>query len=1574
MAVELSGLPFCDKNTWYSGNNGNYAPDKLIDGIPSSRWIGTNVDPVTSLQNFCGLKFPTTKNLTEVKVNIASWGKNFSIGTWATDKDPASATFTKADIVPIRAIDVTATPNDDNAVAIGKDKELRFVISASNCPGILFYSNDNTTSVLTNTPGSANTNISMNEVKVLGVDSSGAPEWVKQNGTAICSSQYNDFGTVAAVNDGNTATGWSGGNVGGNAPLDWVALQFASGIKPRRVELNIYSWGKTIIFGYTDAAPTSKGSFVIVRSIDVTVTPNDDFGIPWGRQKTNTLLFPDTVPSGSIWGVYTNDAGANILGAGGGAVDRVRMMEFSIYATTQTASDGLNPKPPTTVPVVPFSATPSGWTRTEFSAAGTFNFTPAADTTLLMAVGLGAGAGGRVNVSTAGVSTPNDATRNGGDSIVANTSGQILIAPGGKTQALADLPVYPSILRSVDWLKLQDQNARAGVVTALGSNAAQPGGQSYLNTVANTGYTLAAQDTNGPVTASTTLTGSVALPFTPTFVNASRNTSLGLTTNIALATAGTPTQTASFEFSFKAVAGQTIAINVGFYIPDSQSAGTYKFNNDAPVAFNVSSGSTTTLNFTVTTDGTQTFRFDLSTTATSGGVPYIRATLVTITGVGQAGASSGASGRAAAIYLIPQALTLTVGAGGIGQAGGQSVTAAQNGLRGSGGAPGGSGGAGVIVIYEFKGSVVFEKPIVPLFSNYNNMTVDPVGIYRTNYIGQGLGTKQNYSHKLRPRTKYVYVIMTGAGGGTVQTYTGPSTAVPNDPAIVSAGSKTFTAGSGSSSYRVNAGNSQYPCAGGDGGVFTSNAETIYQTNGPGGNNFANPNSSGVVNNYGWSGGGVQGAGDGINNSAWPGGAGSTAMFILSGDDIANGTIDIQVPGGGRAPAAGQYDVGNPGAVFIFETESGFGYATTQTSELILQKSPIPATQVTQVSELVLQKSALGAIRTTQVSELVLVKDTSVPDMQVANVYATLVFDAPPTGLNVTQTSELVLQKNKIGGTAVTQTAELVLQKTPRSPYRVTQVSELFLVAETPTVFWLNFGILDAPIRFQLYDSAIGRASSVPPNCKIQIEGFFAEGTHLVINGVPSGVLADVKNTDRVYIHGGVTNYWQANIPVYAYYEQNGETARMLVGNWIINQPQLVPLITKAYYGTKVTPTWIQTRAGVGSLVTLQSIITKALMSLVQLTMTAVQNKFGSLVDLLQEKTTANSRVAEVTIGWDVTKALSEVSDSVSWIYTQALSTDVKNVVTWGTQKAQVSEYKQADFIAPQAKYGDVTIAYDVRTDGSTGYVTFDSESYVLSVNYSHFTLDTTQTQAGYGDYVVEEFDKTNAAYGKVDKEYEYNNVDHSVTYEVVYVAVQSSSVARLFPMEPMGTIAYSVLTGMEWERSTAQGTGDWVIPTFSALNLQAKYGMFSAAGVDSNVGHSEYSQRETEVINGPQLGYFGTTSMWVQTYSVYAEREATVKRSEKTVAFDVTPIKTTAKTGVFNLTPFLAMQSVNGIGKASLYKGFDTKAEVDQFTENFSGVHTALKYNGYVYTLDVDKSFICEIFNNGPVKWLLQGG
>lgn len=1557
MAV-ITGTAFCDKNTWYSSNNAAYAPSNINDGVAGSRWIGAAVDATASLQNFCGVKFTGLKDITEVTVSIASWGRNFSIGTWNPAKDPASATFTKADIIPLSAIDVVATPNDANSVAIGINKTLRFVVAATGVPGILFYCDNNATSVLTNTAGGANTNQSLNEVGIVGADSTGNDGWVKQPGTANASSQYNDFGTPASVTDGNVGTGWSSGGVGAGATADWIMLQFPSPIKPRKVEFYFYSWGKTIALGYANTNPSAKTDFTVVRLVDVTVTPNDDLGVPWGRGKINTLLLPETTPLGVYWGTYTNDYTASIMGLSNGSLDRARLMEFNIYAKIQNASDGINPKPPAVVPVAPFSVAPTNWVRTEFNTAGDFDFTPAADTTLVMAIVQGAGSGGQLLKNLNGSDTTFTTVNEGADSWIATPAGDIMSRAGGGKGITAGAFQHLISTTPTDWVRFVDANGAVGLANVNPQQAALVGAaQTLLSGVPGATYSLAGMTGPNLSYVDFALASSESLLVPDTQNLFIRDNALGwLSQNVGGSSTGfvqfqpiqlVVGQTAKFTFNTSSEATDMLRIWINGVNVFARGGVLVDFQ----------------YTFTATVAGNHVIRFEYTKDATvDGGENRVYVKRMEVSNAQYPLQRSGASGSNSITYLTPNPMKIRVGAAGVGVAGGQTVPAGAKGTRGAGGAAGADGGGGVVVIYEFKSSILFEKPVEPITLPQVNVLTEVTGFYRTEYAPRGFavdGLQSAFTHKLRPRTKSVIALIVGAGGNGWNGFT--STQKAGDTTI-STTAKSYTAGGAYSAYKVVGQSDGQP---GNGGVFVGDTEPVLSKDGARGGTVggSTANPSGIVSAYG----------NGTTSSylgTAGGGAGAYAIVIYQKDSFnADRTLNLSI---GNTIVGGS--VGGSGAVFIYETESEFGPYVTQLTEMVLQKAPQGFTAVTQTAEMVLQKSAVSDRRVTQVAELILVKDSDEVDLQVSNAYAALVFDAAEVAINVTQAAELVLQKSAKAATTVTQTAEMVLQKTGRSPYRATQVAQLFLVAETPTVFWLNFGILENPMRFQLYDSAIGRASSVPPNCKIQIEGFFAPGTQMFINGVASGVLADVKNNDRVYLHGGVTNYWQTNIPVYAYYEQNGETARMLVGNWIIKQPELTPLITKAYYGSKVTPTWIKSRAGVGSPVTLQSIITKALMSLVQLTMTAVQNKFGSLVNLLQEKTVANSRIAEVTIGWDVTKALSKVSDPTSWIYTQALSIDVKNVVTWGTLKAQVSEYKQADFIAPQAKYGDVETDYEVRADGSTGYVTFDSEQYVLSVNYSHFTLDTAQTQAGYGDYVVKDVDKLNVGYGDVDQEYEYNNVDHSVTYEVVYVAVQSSSVARLFPMEPMGTIAYSVLTGMEWERSTAQGTGDWVIPTFSALNPQAKYGMFGAAGVDSNSGHSEYSQRETEVINGPQQGYFGTTSLWVQTYSVYAEREATVKRSEKTVAFDVTPIKTTAKTGVFNLTPFLAMQSVNGIGKASLYKGFDTKAEVDQFTENFSGVHTALKYNGYVYTLDVDKSFICEIFNNGPVKWLLQGG
>ena len=104
---------------------------------------------------------------------------------------------------------------------------------------------------------------------------------IKLNGTALASSQWNDFGTIAAINDGNNATGWSGGGVSSTA--DWAAILFAGAEKAKQVDAYFYSWGNTIVIGYANAAPTSKASFTVVRTIDVRTQPNDDLGVPWAR-------------------------------------------------------------------------------------------------------------------------------------------------------------------------------------------------------------------------------------------------------------------------------------------------------------------------------------------------------------------------------------------------------------------------------------------------------------------------------------------------------------------------------------------------------------------------------------------------------------------------------------------------------------------------------------------------------------------------------------------------------------------------------------------------------------------------------------------------------------------------------------------------------------------------------------------------------------------------------------------------------------------------------------------------------------------------------------------------------------------------------------------------------------------------------------------------------------------------------------------------------------------------------------------------------------------------------------------
>lgn len=941
-----------------------------------------------------------------------------------------------------------------------------------------------------------------------------------------------------------------------------------------------------------------------------------------------------------------------------------------------------------------------------------------------------------------------------------------------------------------------------------------------------------------------------------------------------------------------------------------------------------------------------------SSTGAAGGAPSSILTGTagaqwTITGMPQpfSNVYGGGAGSSVAMYLeATSAITFTVGKGGLGVNAGYSPPASANGTLGGGGAGGANGGDGAVIFYEFKGALTGEKPTPQTITAYSTLA-GTAGNYLTVYPGRtNVGDFINYSHTLRPRTKFVTLLMVGGGGGSiVGTLRGALNKA--DPTQLTLGNRTFIAVAGSSSGKTDQqGMIQPPF-----GTFTAtNYEAIDSRDGTSSSNPGGANQQGIGGGYGNGGQGLQGAGDG-SNSTLPGASGAVGLIGFS-RAVSGDTISFNVGGAGFANTA-TYSAGATGAMFVYESETPPAPSTTQTSELVLLKS-VPATT-----------------RFTQTAELILVKESNDVDTQVSTIYAAVVLDLPEANANVTQTSELILQKSQVGASNVTQTSELILAKSPVASVLTSQVSQLFLLSEIPTVFYLNFGTLHSPIRLQLYDSLEGRASSVPPNTVIQIEGPVAPGTQLVVNGVNKGMATTVVDGDRVKINGGVTTYWQTHIPVYAYYEQNGEQTRMLVGDWIIDQPPLTPVITKAYYGSQVKPTWIITKTNVAK-AAMTSLIAQANAAVAAPLIAMVAQGLSALASLTSEISKSLSAMASLTV--ESVKAHAELSGvSTQWDYAQTNANTVQ--AEWQATQAKSHTSQVLGYELPQAKYGEFIGEFDKQVPSNINPSHFDGDAVLLSVNYAPFTIETQQTQAGYGAFEQTEFDLLKAAYDEVDVEYERGSFEGPVLTDAEYKAIPGSAVSRTFDVTAIPTIAYSVLTNIVWDRSAAEGTGIWIIPTESALNPQAKYGTFELAPALADSGHSEYTERETLHLQTGETGYFERFSLWMTNGYGSFGKDAE-KTSANSSTFEMEQEKAAANYGVYGLTPFLDMQSVNGVGAASLYKGFDSLADIQQFTENFADVTISMKYNGYVYTLAVDKSFVCEIFSNAPVKWLLQGG
>lgn len=1386
---------------------------------------------------------------------------------------------------------------------------------------------------------------------------------IKLEGTALASSQWNDFGTIAAINDGNNATGWSGGGV--SVTTDWAAIQFAGAQKAVQVDAYFYSWGNTIVIGYANAAPTSKASFTVVRTVDVRTQPNDDLGVPWARLTKNTLILPGDVAA-TYWGIYTNDIGPGILGYNGGGLDRARIMELNFYkddVIVPAVPPGPNPKPPTNSPLAPFSTTPAGWTRTEIAVNGTGTFTPGVDTTLI-AVGLqGAGAGGRVNVSLTGQTTPNNATRNGGDTFITTTSGQVALAPGGVGNVAPALPQFPGNLGTpCDWLRTIDNSGRAGGTTAVGSNAGTAGGQSFVSGVAGAALTLAVQDTNGAVTANTTFTGTAALPVTPTYVNASRVSGTGLSTAIALATAGTPTQTASIEYSFKAYAGQVITLNFSHLIPSALTTGTYKFNNDAPVPLNISSGSTISPSFPVAVDGTQTIRFDLSTTTTTGSVPYIRVTSMQLTGVGQAGATSGASGRAAELFFLPESFTYTVGKGGIGQAGGQNVNATHNGTRGSGGGAGGNGGDGVLVIYEYKSPLPLEIAPKPILTTYNiSPTAEALAAYRTNYVGRnavGLyDTQDSFTHKLRPRTKYVIALMTGPGGGSRSASIPIADHLPSKPTVITCGVITNTANSGLAGRGLGGSTAN----GGAGGTMVDAENLLLGVTGsPGSGSYQSAsNPSDIVGNYGT-------GGNSGYLSTGGGGCGGYGLVIYGADQFsAERTLQIQVGNTDNSAL--------PGAVYLYETETEYGPYITQLVEQILRKEGVAVTQTTQATEMLLRKDGLAVTQTTQATEMILTKeDDSANPMQVS--YATIAFivDAEDPITNITQTPELVFAKQPRAITQNTQSPQLILAKQPFSVYRATQTAELIFLSEIPSVFWLNFGTIDGPNKNQIYTSFTGRATSVKPGAYIQLESPHAPGTTMFINDVDVGLSGSVTNNDRVYIKGGIPNWWQTSINVYTYYITNGEVTRELVGTWLFNHPIRTPTISRAYAALALQTNWLKLTANFATFVIIPfytktlNAVNAELSSIFAKAQTA---SFG-IIDTLFAP--ALSSIATVTTTWDIAKAFAKYERGMD---SEFISDNYGTVDYAGYDFAQNNVQSSASPLVVE-KANAIThlnnlFDFEITLISSHEEDRFENE---YSAPVMEFYTNTEFEKASVNDshYDIGMVLSAEVGFGQVKVTHEKWNVDHSETANASYLPIMYTHYFGIFDVTPITTKAYSVLSGVAYEKSEVNGVGWYLMPLGNAYVHKTGFGFFET-GTSSTIAYSTPFEMGTDKSGSAELGYFDTSALFMQSGSSAAGYDwlrttPTIGKVEFNVVF------TSNKMEKVDFIPYRYVQSENGRGKASLYMGFDTTNEATEFTQNFSDVKISPQYNGFTYTVGVDKTFVCEIYFNGPVSGLIQGG
>lgn len=1588
----------------------------LIDGNTSSVWHGYNANE-SSTSDFLGFTYDSPQAIRKLEINFMRWGKTIGIGI--ADAIPAS----KTGLTSIRLIDTKLQPLDDAGIAWTRTGKNTIILPAGNKAKVIaIYSNDNLGGPLSEGGMNGNnTRESVYEIAAYVGPEEQAPKpslFTQVNGTAFATSVYdnNNSFRIAYLNNGTTGTYWASGNTAnGQKSEDQVCgIAFSAATAVHRVVAHIDFWGKEIVFGYGETSSGSKSDFTVIRRIDTRTTLVDDLGVPIGVGKNLTFDIP-LYPRDKAFAMFMDTPASNGLADMSGTTgkDYAQVREITMYSDLTfpdwTVPDDyvipVNPEvPAVTLPSSPFSTDVLNWTRTEFKVAGDFQFTPADNTTLVLAILQGAGSGGHVAYDLSGNAVPYTSAIFGGATYLKNVDGSdAAYAGGGVRQAGGEVKSAGQI--GMDWLRYTGLTGAVPPAPVLGNTKSTAGALAQLGGTAGVPYSLTYIDaTSMGLNADFTNTTSAANYPVASQSGFQRNSSYGwYSTN--------KPDNSSGYVNFQPKTFQGGAKLKFTYVVSSEGPDRLQIIVGGVTVFNQGGQTSGVVEYTIPTSGSYTisFRYNKDGSVSTAG-DQVWVTAIALDNTGYPVTEGGSAGGRTATYLLPRVFNFRVGKGGIGAHGGQPVQPSAIGTRGSGGAGGADGGDGVVIFYEYKGPLKTEALPSPQLASYNNVSTEGIGSYKTTYINTLVGGNTAVAHKLRPRTKTVFALVVGAGGGRPNIASGSQAQFQNVAARVFNDLFLVKADSGLTPPNYNSSIS--------GGSVSSDIALLEKWNGASAYVNTTRPSNGIVANYG------MGAG-GVSNSYYGGSDGAVAFFAIGANYFGTDrTLNVVAPG----PGYGTWDQGNPGVVMIYETEIDFGVLASQVSELILQISEHHAvTQTSQVAELILQNTGPHATtQTSQVAELILIDEPPHATTQTTQVAMLVLSRTPKTGSSVSSSFIEVVTKAEPGRARVSQSVQSVLVGSERAVINTSQTVQMLLIREDPTnIEFMDFGVVRYPNKNELYLSDVCTIASVGygVNVRIQLEGWLPLGSTLIINGVEIGSLtAVVQDGDRVQLKSGITNWFDQRLILYAYITRGNQIIRDHAGYWTMLQGDLSPRkraiisaatkflgMKSAMAGAKLIQVTVAAtkQAGIGAKTSVSAIKHAGLGAMTQLSML----KDAGLSILSAPQTASRSSVADAasnpnvyqrdSLGgsiWNLVGALKQEAQDARYANNGTTASPVEIVLAkqlsftrsvvkdssshsagWGSVKAPGSANYGMSALERKPGRGAATwqveavaaVAVDVafaetgyNKIGANGFVPTDMAFVMFDYSKSAalrlvdfisgypqtgtffrpgyvYTPSYVSTQSEPFSFTTQENDKV----ALVSQLYIENTSHH-------YEFVDQGYVWRSAPNREPG-IAMSAVAAVSVNRTFWGGFGfiDFHAPNHNVAETEwVNRGNQSQPGRDRIFMRQEYNRAS------------GLTQ-------VYAKRDYNVN------LIPVQYLVRKANILLYGMKPILYQAGKNRIDKAKFYMGFTTQAEVNAFIANFMRPTTKVALDGYVYRVAVDEALVCEVRGpNMPVAWLLHGG